>query len=394
MIPGTLTEIPPEYSTPNLVRLVRGGKAYFNLLLEMIRGASSSIHLQTYIFTQDETGTAVAGALKEAARRNVSVYLLADGYASQELSSSFRDDLKTAGVHFRFFEPVFRSKNYYFGRRLHHKLAVVDTKYALVGGINISDHYNDLPGHPAWLDFAIFAEGAIARELCILCWKTWKSFPQRIGLTPCEMTDNPFKMVPSKGPLVRMRRQDWVRRKNEVSRTYQKIFSTADSEVILISSYFLPGRDFRRAMTDALERGVRIRLVLAGISDVPVAKAAERHMYHWLLKNKVELYEYQPNVMHAKLAICDDRWLTLGSYNFNSISAHASIELNLDIASPEFTSEVKGQVEAIINQDCIRILEAPFNHRNGLLQRLWQWFSYELVLLLLFLFTFYFKQRE
>jgi cardiolipin synthase len=100
------------------------------------------------------------------------VYLLADGYASQGLSKKLIHELKDAGVNFRFFEPVYRSKYFYFGRRLHHKILVVDTQYAMIGGINISNRYNDMPGHPAWLDFALFVEGEIAKELCILCWKT------------------------------------------------------------------------------------------------------------------------------------------------------------------------------------------------------------------------------
>ena len=394
MTPGRSKKMDTGYTSPNRIRFVRGGKDYFDQLLDIIAKATRFIHLQTYIYLNDETGRMVADALKEAASRKVDVYLLADGYASQELPSPFREELVAAGIQFRFFEPVFKSKYYYFGRRLHHKMVVIDGRYALVGGINISNNYNDLPGHPAWLDFALFVEGSVVQQLCILCWKTWKSFPPRMGLTPCEKFKLNFDIEPSQDRLVRMRRNDWVRRKNEVSKSYQEIFRQAKTEVVLLSSYFLPGKEFRRILVGCLQRGVRIKLVLAGISDVTVAKAAERHMYLWLLKNRIQIFEYQRNVLHAKLAICDESWMTIGSYNFNNISAHASIELNLDVNDTEFTRAVKGQVLSIIRDDCTEVLEAPFSHQNHLFHRLWRGFCYQLVLLLLYLFTFYFKQRE
>jgi cardiolipin synthase A/B len=153
--------------TKNKIQFIRGGKAYFDLLIELITNAKESIHLQTYIFADDETGMLVSEALRKAVDRNVSVHLLADGYASQSLPKDFTNELKNAGIQFRFFEPLFKSQHFYFGRRLHHKVLVVDTKYAVVGGINIANHYNDMPKKPAWLDFAVLLEGEIAKELCI-----------------------------------------------------------------------------------------------------------------------------------------------------------------------------------------------------------------------------------
>lgn len=108
-----------EYSKQNKVRLIRGGKEYFELTLSLINKATESIHLQTYIYEEDETGREVANALKAAAKRNVKVYLLVDGYASQALSKSFIADLENSGVQFRFFEPLLKSRHFYFGRRMH-----------------------------------------------------------------------------------------------------------------------------------------------------------------------------------------------------------------------------------------------------------------------------------
>jgi cardiolipin synthase A/B len=155
------------FSDNNRVKLVRGGREYFDLLLQLIHSAKEFIHLQTYIFSHDETGSLVADALKKAAERNVAVYLLVDGYASQALSKSFIADLKSAGVNFRFFEPLFRSRNFYFGRRMHHKVFVADARHSLVGGINIADRYNDFEGHPAWLDFALYCEGETGKKIFV-----------------------------------------------------------------------------------------------------------------------------------------------------------------------------------------------------------------------------------
>ena len=185
-MPAKSHKISNEYTSINSVKLIRAGKVYFNTLIELIRQATDSIHIQVYTYNDDETGREVADALINAAKRKVSVHLMADGYASRVMPNSLINELRNAGIHFRFFEPVFRSRYFYFGRRMHHKVVVIDAKYALVGGINIANRYNDMPGKTAWLDFALFAEGEIAKELCILCWKTWNGFVRNLETTPCE----------------------------------------------------------------------------------------------------------------------------------------------------------------------------------------------------------------
>src|SRR6478609_3181785 len=154
-----------SYTTFNEVEILRGGRPYFSKLLELINQAEHSIHLQVYIFDEDATGNQVAEALINAASRGVTVFLLIDGYASKSLSENFRIRLKDAGVLFRWFKPIFKTNDFYFGRRLHHKVLVVDSYYSLVGGINISDKYNDTDDDPAWLDWALYSTGDISIEL-------------------------------------------------------------------------------------------------------------------------------------------------------------------------------------------------------------------------------------
>ena len=394
MSAGKSKEISSGFTASNKAKLVRGGQDYFRQLLLLIEQARETIHLQTYIYASDETGKTIGNALIAAAKRNVQVYLIADGYASREMSPAFIRQLEEAGVHFRFFEPLFKSGYYYFGRRLHHKLFVADNQYALVGGVNISNNYNDLPGKPAWLDFALFAEGEIARELCVLCWKTWNGYPKRNATPPCGKMQADTGISPEEACFIRMRRNDWVRGKNQVSKSYIQVFRQATAEIIIVSSYFLPGRHFRKKISEAARRGVRVRVLLAGTSDVSIAKQAERYMYRWLLKDNIEIYEYLPTVLHGKIAICDDKWFTIGSYNVNNISAFASIELNLDVSNEKLAGSVKQTIESIIEKDCIRITEKKLNTGHHLLRRLWQEICYTAIRVLYYLFTFYFKRKR
>lgn len=383
-----------KFSNGNRVGIIRGGAAYFALLIKLIHSAQESIHLQTYHFENDETGQPVADALIGAAKRKVTVHLLVDGYASQSLSPKTISAFKEAGVYFRFFEPLLKSKNFYFGRRLHHKILVVDGRSALTGGVNIANRYNDMPGLPAWLDFALYTEGEISRQLCITCWKTWNGFPKKMELTPCEKNQQFFDFKESETSKVRMRRNDWVRRKNEISSTYVELFRTAQSHITIMCSYFLPGKIIRRLLRNAAKRGVQIKVITAGPSDVMISKNAERWMYDWLIRNNIELYEYQPTVLHAKVAVCDSEWFTIGSYNLNNISAYASIELNLDVSDPLVAGKMKEILDEIIEKDCIPITKESLIHSKNIFRQFIHWLSYQAIRFLFFIVTFYYKRTK
>jgi cardiolipin synthase A/B len=380
-----------EFSA-NKVRLIHGGREYFELLKKMISDAKETIHLQTYIFDVDETGEDVANDLIKAAQRNVNVYLLVDGYASQSLSPSFIDRLRSAGVNFRFFQPIFKSKSFYFGRRLHHKMLVVDDRCAVVGGINISKRYNDGADEPAWLDFAIYVEGPVAKDLCVLGYKMW-SFPKTMHSTPCESRQTQFELDVEDRAFVRMCRNDWVRRKKQITLSYINMLKKAKHEVTILSSYFLPGHEFAHHLIRAARRGVKIRIIMAGRSDVKIAKHAERFLYQDLLDNNIEIYEYQKTILHGKVTVCDNKWVTIGSYNVNNISAYASIELNLEVYAPNFAKCVDHMLQEIAHNDCIQITTEWMEKKETFFARITQWVCYETIRLIFYLFTFYFKQQ-
>jgi cardiolipin synthase len=390
MLRGTIKRS-SEYIQNNKVKLVRGGADYFRALFQIIDSAQRSVHLQIYIYEEDETGQQVASALMAAAQRGVHVYLLADGYASKELSVGFIKQLQSAGVHFRFFEPLLKSEHFYFGRRMHHKVLVADGYYGLVGGINISNRYNDFDGNPAWLDWALYVEGPVARELFKVCIDVWAR-PGQIGLKRSMRSELPDLPVTGES-AVRIRRNDWVKRKHQISRSYIEMLKKANSNIIIMSSYFLPGRIIRHHLSKAAKRNIDIKVMVAGKSDVKLAKHAERYMYRWLLKRNIKLYEYHKSVLHGKLATRDGKWVTIGSYNVNDISAYASVELNIDVNDAGFATNVQSQLEAIIANDCVQITEEEFLKKYNLFQRIIQYFSYWLVRIIFYVFTFYFKQR-
>ena len=380
------------YSIHNKVQLIRGGKKYFELLEQIICNAEHTIHLQVYIFNEDKTGNRIAESLITAAKKGVKIYMVADGYASRKISLAFINKLKKAGVNFRWFNPIFKSRYFYFGRRLHHKVVVADAFVSLVGGINITDRYNDLD-EPAWLDWALHAEGEVSAKLHKVCVDIWnKSY---WGTRPRIIHQDLIRQkLHSEKCFVRVRVNDWVRSKNQISKSYIEMLEKAEHSIIIMSSYFLPGFYIKKYLIAAAKRGVNIKLVVAGISDVRFAKQAERYMYRWVLKNNIELYEYTKTVLHGKLSVYDSKWATIGSYNINNISAYASIELNLDVLNKQFAKKTEHVLHQIIHEDCVRITEDVFNSQNNFLLRAWEWFCYRLYRIILYLFTFYFKKQH
>ncbi|MEY4627910.1 MAG: hypothetical protein RLZZ595_236, partial [Bacteroidota bacterium] len=286
-----------SFSFHNQPTLIRGGQPYFSALEELIGAAEKSIQLQVYIYDEDETGKRIAEKLIAARKKNVEVQLLLDGYASRGLSNTFKENLSNAGIQLRFFNPIFKSEHFYFGRRLHHKIVVRDGIEALVGGINISNRYNDMPEAPAWLDWAIKIKGDAAFELYKLCnlfYARWnRDNIQLDRKLIIQKTDTNLHCP------IRIRRNDWVMNKNQISATYMEMLRNVEQEIIIMSSYFIPSNFIRKNMAEALQRGVKIKLILASTSDIGIGKYAERYLYAWALRQGIEIYEYRNNVLHG-----------------------------------------------------------------------------------------------
>lgn len=385
-------KINASFSFRNNAVLIKSGHEYFDTLKKLIREAKDAIQIQVYIFEDDHTGNEIGHCLIAAAKKNVKVQVLLDGYASRNLSKEFIQQIRKAGIQLRFFEPIWKSKYYYFGRRFHCKIVVIDGKKALVGGINISDRYNDMPGMPAWLDYAVLIEGETAFELHKLCLQFF--FKRKKIETWVDKQLTLPTHVGAMNTAMRIRRNDWVMNKNQISGTYMEMLRNAENEIIMMSSYLIPNKFFRKQISAALKRGVHIKFILAAKSDVYLAKNAERYFYRWALRNQIQIFEYLPSVLHSKLAICDNKMATIGSYNINDISAFASMELNIDVIDTLFVQSVRKTIDKIIALECVEINKENMKNNYSLLDRLTLWISYVVFRFVFKLFTFYFTKKN
>lgn len=358
----------------NEAQLIRGGSAYFEAVKKLIQEASTSIQFHTYIFAPDQTGEAVHRAMLEAAHRGVKVQVLLDDYGSQELRKHkiWLAEWKSAGIDYRFFGPFFTGGKFNLGRRLHHKVLIVDHRHALVGGQNIADRYNDLPGQRAWLDFALQVSGPAAPHLAERIHVFWKKQP----LHPTQLYELRSIFKPAGKVPVRIIQNDYLRGVRAISDAYFQAINEAQERVLIVGAYFLPGRKIRKSLQRAISNGAEVKVVLGHHSDVWLAQHASRYLYRWLLRNRIQLFEWTPTVLHGKIAVVDDHWSTVGSYNINYLSAYESIELNFEVWDKKTTSGVAETIQEIIENECDPINAETFRQTRTIANQLKEWFAY------------------
>jgi cardiolipin synthase len=250
-----------------------------------------------------------------------------------------------------------------------------------------------MEGQPAWLDWAVISQGEVSEQLHRICVRVWNRSNWKPRNTYIRDAV-PDHSMPDGECMVRVRVNDWVRGRNQISRTYLEMLRNAKEEITIMSSYFLPGRAIKKNIVAAIRRGVKVKLIIAGRSDVVVAKQAERYMYAWLFRHGIEVYEYKKNVLHGKISTYDGKFVTVGSYNLNNISAFASVELNLDIMNPAIAKKAGESFQYIIDHDCEKVEKEEFAHKNHLLLQFWQWVCYQVIQVSFFMFTFYFRPQR
>ncbi len=357
-------------STTKFIELVHSGEDYFTRLERIIQESKIEIHIQTYIFDYDNIGKKIIAALKEAARRNVKIHILLDGFGSFSFPKDILDDLKQNGINIRFFSPLFSASSFYLGRRLHHKVVVSDSKIALIGGINIADKYYGAATIPAWLDYAVqIQDEKIGASLAKLCMDIYYR-KRRMSRKKIASIVNYNEEV-----AVSILQNDWLKRKNAIYKAYIKSIGEAKKEIVIVGSYFLPGRKLVTTLKKASRNKVEIKLILSGISDLPMARRASCHLYSKLLRYNIELYEWKSSILHGKAAVVDNSWTTIGSFNLNNLSSFASIEMNVEINSAEFSNNYLTHLNQIMAQ-CERITPETLKSRDGLYTKLINWVSY------------------
>ncbi len=372
-------KIKQTYTLQNSIELIRSGRIYFDTLEKHINSANHEIHIQTYILASDDTGSRIAEALIRAAKRKVQVFLLVDAFGSQNFTVDLIDRITNAGVHFRKFGELYSKGIFHLGRRMHHKIAVFDGNVSIVGGINISDDYNDTPGNPAWLDFAVIMQGNVSRRLQFICrqrWNKWVfSFRSRKRLLINYWPEN---KITGFSPI-RIRTNDFIRNKNGIANSYREVMRCSEKSILIVGGYFLPGGRTRRLMKSAIKRGVIINVVVSEKSDVRIIDLARKYLYGWLIRNGIHVFEYKPSNVHGKVIISDEMFTSIGSYDLNNLSTYSNIELNVDINDENFSKKLTTYINQIIQKDCIKLDGENMYKDNTLLSKLLRWFSYRFV---------------
>ena len=329
------------------VRLLKNGPEIFPAMHEAMDRAVSCIGLEMYIFADDGTGREFRERLVSAARRGVQVLVMVDAVGSWSLPEDFWDELRNAGGMIRQFRPVSRGM---FFLRNHRKLLLVDDRIAFIGGMNIADEYfQGSRGEPAWRDNALEITGREVTRIRHSFDRMW---------TRAEM---PFRKVvlllrpgrrnkgqPGSGSMQFLESgpEDPMQ---PVRSAYRQLIGGAGRSIDLAMGYFYPSGRILRALKRAVLRGVRVRLLFSQRSDVAVARWAARGLYGRLLRDGMEVWEYRPAMLHAKIAIIDDVVIA-GSANLDIRSGRINSELVAVVHDAELAQQARTDFEGDLGQ--------------------------------------------
>jgi len=369
-----------EFVDGNRITLLRNGTEYFPALVEAFDGARREIHLDTYIFAADRTGRMIAASLMRAARRGVSTYVMVDGFGSRELDRKLVAEMRAAGIHFL----VYRAKISPWTlqrsrlRRLHRKLAVIDARTAFVGGINIQDDEDAVRPVPPRFDYAVRIEGPLLRGIYPAVKRLWKL----VAATQFRSRRAEARALEPDARPAGSQRAAFVVRDNlghrrEIEDAYLDAISRSRTEILIANAYFFPGISFRRALTDAAARGVRVKLLLQGRVEYVLLYFASRALYGTFLDAGIEIHEYHRSFLHAKVAVIDGQWATVGSSNIDPFSLFLAREANVVIEDRAFAEELRASLLREMEQGATQLQRDRWAH-EPLPLRVATWLSYGL----------------
>jgi cardiolipin synthase len=367
-----------ELVSGNQLRLLQSGAEFFPALIAAIDAARTEIHLETYIFNADPSAEAVRDGLIRAARRGVRVRLLIDGVGSRELPAAWLDALKAAGASVLVYRPLmgrgWRS-NPRSLRRLHRKLAVIDARIALAGGMNLIDDFEPVRHDAPRLDFSIEVQGPLLAKIHQSVRRLWRL----VALTQLQPGERSAPPIQPSWPTDGRMRAAFVVRDNfahrrDIERAYLAALALAHDEIILANAYFLPGYRFRRLLKNAAARGVRVHLLVQGHTDHPFFQAAARALYRDLLAAGVAIHEYSASELHAKVAVVDRHWATVGSSNIDPFSLLLAREANIVVDDAAFAGDLRQRLHHAIGQSVP--LDAAGWQRRPWPHRMLSWLAY------------------
>jgi cardiolipin synthase A/B len=362
------------FSGGNEITLLSGGDELFPAMQAAIAAAQHDVWLATYIFHHDDAARAMAHALVAAARRGVRVRVVVDGFGSKASLGALREWFDGNAVALAVFRPLDRWTAYLQPgqlRRLHQKLLVVDDERGFVGGINVIGDRVDLnhgPTDTPRLDFAVALRGPVVQPVAQTARAMWtraafghewreelislarsaeplsgaRTLLQQLRIVPRPRAHRPEAMQPVQAAFVV---RDNLRQRRAIERNYIQALEDAQTRIDLVCPYFYPGRIFRRTLRDAAQRGVRVRLLLQGKLDYRIAGLAAQVLYDEMLSNGVRIYEYTPAFLHAKIALADEEWATVGSSNIDPLSLLLNLEANVVVRDAQFSAALTNAFE-------------------------------------------------
>lgn len=350
----------------NRVTALRDGREAYPAMLAAIAGAERCVHLETYTLSDDRTGRRFLEALLERRAAGVEVRVLYDAIGSFELPAAFVAELAEGGVETAEFNPVapWRAR-FAINRRDHQKCLVVDDAVGFVGGLNVSDEYAPLEeGGLGWRDQAVRVEGPVVRDLAANFRRTWllaggASFREPRAAAP----GDPTQGFASEVALV----TNYTKRRlglsgRAMNRSALHAIRRAERQVSIMSAYFIPGIAMRRSLYQAVGRGVDVRVVVPEVSDVRAAWWAGRHLYARMLRRGVTLLEWPETMMHAKVAVIDGVWTTVGSYNIDQRSLLHNLEAAVIVLDREFGARMQQAFDEDAAR-CCRITQESWRAR-------------------------------
>ena len=365
-------------TSDNKVTLLADEDTAYAAMFKAIQNAKDHINIETFFIEDDEVGHKFSELLRQKQAQGVQVNLIYDSLGSNKTPASFFKHLQDAGINvieFHSTSPPGTSGPWLQLRFDHRKILIVDGTLAITGGINVSQGYSmKVPegkkkkGNDAsvtWRDTDVQIEGPAVAQLQKLFINTWQrrggqKLSQRSYLPQPKEEGNILVRIVANSP-------GEYRRKTYVM--YVSAITFARHSVHLTTAYFVPDSQIMRALTDAAKRGIDVKIVLPSISDSPMAVGAGRSYYSRLLKAGVKIYEYRKTVLHAKTAVIDGIWSTVGSTNMDYWSFLSNDEVNAVIMDRQFAAEMESLFEKYIGQsDQIKLEDwkkRPFFPRLG-----------------------------
>ncbi len=391
------------------LKLLQGSSEFFPALIEALDRAQVEVNFETYIFDFHADSLLVAQALERAALRGVSVNLVVDGVGTPHIPSEWQKRWQIANVNYKIFDPVGPRALWYptRWRRLHRKLCVVDQRVGFCGGINILDdhfdpHQQSVMPH-ARLDFAVQVIGPCVQGMWVEMQRMWIRMSWVESLRKSELIANirKPKAQPTVSPSLSQQMgefkhitypnythchlvlRDNVLNRQSIASAYINAINAAKKEVIIASAFFLPQYRLIKALTQAARRGVDVTLVLQGHYEFALPYRAARRIYGELLEAGVNIVEYQLTFLHAKVAVVDTHWCTVGSSNLDPLSLLLAREENLVVKDPVITQDLKSRLRMAIDTGGTLVDPGLFKNR-AYLERLADQLSYWLMKLAIF----------